>query len=210
MFIRNCLTGIEELVTLKKEDTIQRAIEAMKRHRLKSIPVIDSENKFVGILSKEGLFELLEQDTAKNIDALLEQSITQAIAKVQPLTLDNKFEETFPLIVRYPFVPIIDENNHFLGIVKRNQITKSLESSFGVGVPGIRLLIGSAEIEGRLEKILELAHNLHLNIITAVTFDAGDHLSRRILLKIEHTAKKEDFQTRLEKHGFKILTVHED
>lgn len=210
MFINNCYTNISDLITLNKSDTVDRAIETLQKHKLKSIPVIDDEKKFVGILSKEHLFELFENGFTGTFENLKKIQIQEAILEIKPLSLENRFEETLPIIVRYPFVPIVDEEKRLLGIVKRKEITKVLESSFGVGVSGIRLLIGTPEMEGRLEKILEIAHHLHLNVITAVAFDAGEKFNRRILLKIQHTSKKENLLHRLDKNGFTILTIHED
>lgn len=210
MFINNCLTTREELVTINVNDSIGQAIHILQKNSLKSVPVVNDENIFIGILSKEGLFELMEKGTVQTYEELQNESVEKATTMIQPLQLTNRFEETLPIIVRYPFVPIIDDEKHLLGIVKRKKITLALESSFGVGISGIRLLIGTAEMEGRLEKILEIAHEMNLNVITAVAFDAGERFNRRVLLKIEYTKKKEKFLKKLEKKGFKILTVHED
>lgn len=210
MFIRNCITDIKDLVTLKQDDKIGSALEALNKNNLKSVPVIDDAQKFVGILSKESLFELFEKGFSGTFEDLKKESISEVVSRINSLTLDSRFEETLPIIVRFPFVPVVDENQQLLGIVKRKEITDALESSFGVGVSGIRILIGTAEMEGRLEKILEITHGLHLNVITAVAFDAKDKFNRRVLLKIERTDEKEELLERLNRHGFKILTVHED
>jgi len=210
MFIRNCISDIRDLVTLKNTDSIGNALKIMEDNNLKSVPVIDENGRFEGILSKEGLFELFERGFNGTYEDLRKEVITEAISRIQPLSLDSKFEETLPIIVRYPFVPIIDEKQILLGIVKRKEITGALESSFGVGVSGIRILIGTAEMEGRLEKILEITHGLHLNVVTAIAFDAQDKFNRRVLLKIEHTEDKGELVERLVKNGFKILTIHED
>lgn len=210
MFIRNCLSEKIDLVTLNKNDTIEHAVSVLQKNNLKSVPVVDDEGKFVGILSKEGMFELFETGLTDTLDNLKKQPIEKAITRIKPLSLDSKFEETLPIIVRFPFVPIVGDNGKLLGIVKRKAITNSLESSFGVGVPGIRVLIGTAEMEGRLGKILEITRNMHLNVITAVAFDAGEHFNRRVLLKTEKSDKKEELLNRLESNGFNILTVHED
>ncbi len=210
MFIRNCITEKRDLVTLTSHDLIGEAVAVLQKHRLKSVPIIDDDDKFIGILSKEGLFELFEQGFEGTYAELEKQPITAAISKITPLKSDNKFEETLPIIVRYPFVPIVDEAYRLLGIVKRKDITNALESSFGVGIPGLRLLIGTPEMEGRLGKILGIVNNLHVNVITAVAFDAGDPFIRRVLLKIKPTNEKIELINRLEKNGFIILAVNED
>lgn len=209
MFIRNCITYVTDLVTLKNNCTVEDAIKILQEKCLKSIPVVDEKGVFLGILSKEGLFELFESGNFKTFDELKNVTIAKAIAKIETLNLDNFFEETLSIIVRYPFVPIVDEKGHLLGIVKRKDITHTLETSFGLKVPGIRILIGVPEMEGRLEKILKYAHNYHINIITALAFDAGERFNRRILLKISFTEQKDKFLKDLEKHGLKVLKIDE-
>jgi len=210
MFIRNCITNVDELITVKENDSIDSALQLLNTNGLKSVPVIKEDGSYVGILSKEKCFEILEANSTISLESLKKLSVSEATDIISPLNLDSRFEETFPLIVRYPFVPIVGENNQFVGIVKRKEITTALESSFGVNISGLRLLIGTAELEGRLEKILEITHQLHLNVITAVAFDAGERLNRRVLLKVKQNNQKEELIHRLEKHGFSILTIHED
>lgn len=211
MFIRNCINETRDLVTLSNKTTIDNALEIMKKNNLKSVPVIDDKGLFIGIFSKEALFEVFEDGFTGTCSDLKKESIESAINyNIKPLFIDSKFEDLLPIIVRFPFVPIVDEERQLLGIVKRKEITRALESSFGVGVPGIRILIGTAEMEGRLEKILEITHQLHLNVITAMAFDAEDRFNRRVLLKIQRTDMLNELTERLEKNGFKILTVHND
>ncbi len=210
MFIRNCITYVEDLVILNDDYIVEDAIKILKDNNLKSIPVIDRNGFFLGILSKESLFELFEKGLFKSYNELKNETIIQAITYIKPLNLNNFFEETLSIIVRYPFVPIVDDENHLLGIVKRKDITHTLETSFGINVPGIRLLIGVPEMEGRLEKILKYAHNYHINVITALAFDAGERFNRRVLLKINFTDQKDKFISDLETHGLKVIKMDED
>jgi len=198
------------LVIIKENDTIGNTLTLLKEHKLKSAPVLNDEGKFVGIISKEVLFEKMEEFPNMSYTEFQSRSVAEIVVPIESLKIDSRFEETLPLIVRYPFVPIADENHLFIGIVKRKSITQVLESAFGVGVIGLRLLIGTPELEGRLEKIMEITHQLHLNVITAMAFDAGDTLTRRVMLKVEPTDQKNELIHRLEKNGFKVLTIHEN
>ncbi len=195
---------------IKETDSIGYTLRVLKENELKSAPVLNSEGKFIGIISKETLFEKVEKNPNMSFVIYKENRVTDVVVPIQTLQIDSRFEETLPLIIRYPFVPIVDEKQMFIGIVKRKSITQTLEAAFGVGVLGLRLLIGTPELEGRLERILDIAHQLHLNVITAMAFDAGETLTRRILLKVEPTDQKNELIRRLERNGFKVLTIHEN
>ena len=60
-----------------------------------------------------------------------------------------------------------------------------------------------------LEQIIECVKPFDVNIITVVTFDAGDAVGRRIMMKIEPTSHTESIRQSLEKKGFRVLDVKE-
>ncbi len=211
MFIKNCLTPYEQLIVLKLNTTVEEAIQIMNTNGLLSLPVADEDRKFTGLLSKSQLFSLWEKGYYKGEwEGFAKLPISKAVQFGVPvLTLEDVFEDTLPIIVRYPFVPIVDDHNKLVGIVKRSEISGSLQSAFGLKVPGIRILLGMVETDGQLDKIIDITHHLNIPIITSITFDAGDTYLRRVLLKVPLNINKEKLLKSLESNGFRILTVHE-
>lgn len=210
MFIKNCLTPLEDLVVLRENTTIDAAMKTMKEHKLLSVPVVNGMNVFSGLLSKNNLFSLWENGEYKgDWEGFEKLTIDKAVQIIPTLKMDDVFENTFPIIVRFPFVPIVDEDNKFLGIVKRSNVSQSLQSAFGMNVPGIRILLGMVETDGQLDKIIDITRQMDIPIITSITFDAGDTYLRRVLLKVPISANKDKLINELDSHGFRILTVHE-
>ncbi|MBA4492793.1 hypothetical protein ACFO25_09125 [Paenactinomyces guangxiensis] len=135
--------------------------------------------------------------------------VIQSLHWVKPLSINANFEETLPVIVRYPFVPIVDEDGFsFLGIVKISDIEAVLEATYGHHVPGARFMLGViVDFPHELEHLLACLKPYNLNIISIVTFDAGDKAIRRILLKIQHSPYTEEIKQKLEEAGFRILSL---
>ncbi len=42
----------KKVYTISAEDTIQKAVDAMSKHQLRRIPVVDKDNKLIGIISQ--------------------------------------------------------------------------------------------------------------------------------------------------------------
>ncbi|MFD2960111.1 hypothetical protein, partial [Klebsiella pneumoniae] len=59
------------------------------------------------------------------------------------------------------------------------------------------------------EQILDAVRAFDVNIISVVTFDAGDAAARRILLKVSPTPHGDSIRQRLEEKGFRVLSMKE-
>lgn len=208
MFIKNCLTGLNELHILKPTATAKESLDYLQSHQLETLPVADESGHFLGICGYNTILKALlnEGKDLQSADQLLVQDCMDA--NIMKLTLDDIFEATLPIIVRYPFVPIVDENNQLLGIVKRGDIELALESMFALRVPGVRLLLASLEIPGEFERIIDTIHKHKHNLIAALSFDAGDRYARRVLVKIDYAEDIQDIMNELEEMGFRILSVN--
>lgn len=207
MFIKNCLTPCERILTVTPDVHLEQVIETLQAHQLHTIPVVDRLNRFLGITGYQHMMKAI----LDNRCSLKEGTVADALEPIRPLTLHSNFEETFPVIVRHPFVPIVDEDRMtFLGIVKISDIENALSSAFGTSIPGIRLLLGVViDMPHQLEHVVDAIKPFDVNIITITTFDAGDPAARRILLKIEPTPHLSAIQQRLVNKGLRVLSVKE-
>ncbi len=211
MFIRNCLTPREEIVTVTPDISLQETLDILQKNGLDSVPVVDDKGLFLGITGYRYIFKALLEEGVQNLETLKDYKVSDALYLIDPITVDSDFEDTFPVIVYHPFVPVVDEDGFtFLGIVKISDIEAVLTTTYGHGIPGVRFLLGVLiDVPHEMEQIMECVKPFDVNIITVVTFDAGDAVGRRILLKIEPTPHTENIRQELEKKGFRVLDVKE-
>lgn len=212
MFIQECLTPAENLTTVVPSDTIATALQIMKDKNLNSLPVVDQDGSFYGSISKRSLFELLETGQFKgDFSEFIQLPLSEGVERQVPrLTIDHIYEDLLPIIVRYPFVPIVDEQNHFLGIIKRKDIELVLESAFGMKVLGTRMVITHYEGKGIMKEIMTLLSNHQANVISCISFDSKHHGVRRILTKFKSDVDPEVIKADLEKHGYVVPYVREN
>ena len=93
-----------------------------------AIPVIDVEDRYVGTIS-EGDFLWYILTHNQNLDGItlksLEHTTVREIlqnGKVNPACIDTTMESLLEKAKRQNFVPVIDDRNVFIGIVKRSDI----------------------------------------------------------------------------------------
>ncbi|GAE37227.1 hypothetical protein JCM9157_4495 [Halalkalibacter akibai JCM 9157] len=174
-----------------------------------SLPVV-ADGTFLGILSKRSILSYYEtQPDTLTLKELHQHNIGPCIDKEAIEFVDLKkshFEDCLPIIVRYPFVPVVD-GEEFVGIIKRSIIEQTLESCFGVGVKGIRILLGVHDSVGTLLGIAKIINKYNVNIISDIGFEADSNYLRRLLIKIEETPKLSKILHDLDKHGYRILEV---
>jgi acetoin utilization protein AcuB len=211
MYLKECLTPLSALSTVYPSDKISKALELMKEKKLYSIPVMDHDGSFYGELSKRSLFELFEKGVFRgSFEEFITLPLAEGVDRTIPrLTLEHLFEDALPIIVRYPFVPIVDEARKFVGIIKRKDMELVLESAFGMGVKGTRMILTHYEGKGILKEIMSVLSSHKANVISCVSFDSRHHGVRRILTKYISNDSDEVIRKELEQRGFVITSLSE-
>lgn len=128
MNVATFLLPKEEVAYLRDNMTLRQGIEKLRRSGFTAIPVIDAEDRYVGVIS-EGDFlwnilihnQSLDKITLKSLEQMTVRDILQN-GKVNPACIDTDMEVLLEKAKRQNFVPVIDDRNVFIGIVKRSDI----------------------------------------------------------------------------------------
>lgn len=127
--------------------SIYEALELMAEYRISGVPVVDEERKLLGILTNRDLrFE-------SNFNNKVENVMTKAPLIIAPkgCTLDDA-EKIFSTN-KVEKLPIVDENNHLVGLItikdlkKRKEYPDANKDSFG------RLRVGAAIGVNQMERV---------------------------------------------------------
>lgn len=108
---------IYDPLTIKPDQTIGEAMAIMKENRIGGIPVVDGDNKLIGIVTNRDLRFQTEFDkpisevmTSKNLVTTRNPDLNMAAE----LLLTNKIEK----------LPVVDENGRLVGLLTYKDITK--------------------------------------------------------------------------------------
>lgn len=110
---------IYDPVTIQIGSTVSDALALMKEYHIGGIPVVDAENRLVGIVTNRDL--RFERNLDKKINEIMTsenlvttEQKTDLIAASQILQ-ENKIEK----------LPVVDKDNHLIGLITYKDITKA-------------------------------------------------------------------------------------
>ena len=110
---------IYDPVTIKRGKTVGDALAIMSEYHIGGIPVVDDENKLVGIVTNRDL--RFQRDEKKLIDEVMtkdnlivthQQTDLEAASQI---LLEHKIEK----------LPVVDDDNHLIGLITYKDITKA-------------------------------------------------------------------------------------
>ncbi len=130
MNIASFLLPKAEVAYLRDDMTLRQGLEKLRRSGFTAIPVIDVEDRYVGVISVGDFLwnilaynETLEDITLKNLEHMTVRDFLQN-GKVKPACIDTAMENLLECAKNQNFVPVIDDRNVFIGIVTRGDIIK--------------------------------------------------------------------------------------
>lgn len=123
------LTLKKDVAYLYDDYSIRQALEKMKHHGYQTIPVIDRQGKYVGTVSEGDFLWYMLDESITDTDGV---SIYDAEdLKLSRILHNNRYvtaritatmQELFEAAEKQNFVPVVDDQGTFIGIVTRKQI----------------------------------------------------------------------------------------
>ena len=130
MNIASFLLPKAEVAYLRDDMTLRQGLEKLRRSGFTAIPVIDMEDRYVGVISVGDFLwnilaynQSLESITLKSLESMTVRDFVQN-GKVRSARIDTAMENLLEQAKNQNFVPVVDERNVFIGIVTRSDIIK--------------------------------------------------------------------------------------
>ena len=158
MLVKNWMSS--PVVTVAADDAVQSAIELMKEHRIKTLPVVQND-RLVGIVTDRDLKRASASDaTSLAVYELLTLLCNIKVKKIMThdvITLHQNLtiEEAASLLRRKRIsgAPVVDDRDQLVGIITKEDLFKVLSSITGVDRRGIQFAF---EVEDRAKAMMEI------------------------------------------------------
>ncbi len=128
---------ISDPVTLSKDHTLAEAKDLMSKYKISGLPVVDSDNKLIGIITnrdvkyQENLSAKVEELMTK--ENLITSDKSTTLEQAKEILLKNRIEK----------LPIVDAENHLVGLITIKDIDNQLEYPFANKDHNGRLIVGA-------------------------------------------------------------------
>lgn len=118
------LTPKREVVALNHHFTIEEAMDVLKEMRYSSVPVIDSKGRYKNSISEGDILWYLKERENCSMKELANTSIRKIKRHhaIQAVSINADMDSLIDLVSVQSFVPVVDDDNVFIGIIKRSDI----------------------------------------------------------------------------------------
>lgn len=118
------LTPKNEVAYVQDDATMRQALEKMEFHRYTAIPILDQEGKYVGTLTEGDLLREIKDEYDLNLREAEDIPIMKVPRrwKMDPVNVGCDIEDLIQAAMRQNFVPVIDDQGVFIGIITRRAI----------------------------------------------------------------------------------------
>ena len=119
------LTPKKEVVWIPKRATMRQALERMEFHHYAAVPVLDEQGHYAGIVTEGDLLWMLKHNTRMSFEDTEHvplADVPRVGRQVKPVRIDAEMEQLYALAAEQNFVPVVDDQEVFIGIVRRSTI----------------------------------------------------------------------------------------
>ncbi len=118
----------KEVICLPLTCTMRQAIEKMEYHRYTAVPIIDYDGKYVGTLTEGDLLWKLKNTAGLSFESAEKIPLQEIERRMEntPVRIDAEIGSLLSLAITQNFVPVVDDNDVFIGIIRRREIIEYL------------------------------------------------------------------------------------
>ena len=162
---------------LTKDHTIQDADDIMGRYRISGVPIVDANNKLIGIITNRDI--KFEKDMSKKIeDVMTKDNLVTAkegvdLEKAQQILKQHKIEK----------LPIVDDEGHLKGLITIKDIEKKIQYPNSAKDKKGRLLCGAAV--GITGDLLDRVKALYEAKVDVIVLDSAHGHSKGVIEAIK-------------------------
>lgn len=120
------LIPADVVANVQTDNNLYHAFLVLTKVKYSKIPVLDHGGHFEGLVSLPLITEQMLSFDQLNTEILLQKRVCDVMeTKVKTVHDVDDVEETLHLMIDNPFVPVVDEQQIFQGIVTRREFMKS-------------------------------------------------------------------------------------
>ncbi|SFS32411.1 CBS domain-containing protein [Marininema halotolerans] len=120
-----------QVVVVEPDWTLERALLVLTRKGYASVPVIDREGKVEGVVSKTNILDYMLTRNDFQFAKLSQSQVKNVMNQNHSGILANSiFSFAFDVLIDRPYIPIIDLENRFEGILTRKVLMEKVTEYF--------------------------------------------------------------------------------
>lgn len=113
-----------EVAYINSTDSVKRALEKMEYYKFSAIPIIDQNGRYKGTITEGDFLWATKNKHNLDLKALENMPIMGVQRRFynEPVSINAKVEDLLSKAMKQNFIPVLDDNEIFIGIVTRKDI----------------------------------------------------------------------------------------
>jgi len=196
----------DDIITITSNTTLQEALDILETENLRALAILDADGQmFRGVIYKMHLYKHLANkgDMTDSVTSLM-RNMTKFI------NVDASFFDLIFALRDLPFISVLDDQHHFLGIITSNRLSEVFENSWTPDVGRYVMTLLTDGDRGSLEKITKIIAR-YTNILSLVTFDPDENIrTTRVVVTLPNAvdeARLSKIIRQLSRRGFHLESL---
>jgi acetoin utilization protein AcuB len=203
---------VKDVITTEKDAKISEVLDLMRYHKIHRIPVVDENDKLVGLITEGMIAGQNSPATSLSIyelNYLLSKTAvkTVMIRKVISIHENDLMEEAAEKLLKHDIgcLPVINEDGKVVGILTQNDIFKAFLDVLGWNKETSRLIISTPEGVGRLQKMTSIFAQANVNIANLGVYKHDEDNVAYMIVRVDGQNNLDSVIDMLEKEDFHVL-----
>lgn len=120
------LTPKNEVAYIYDDETLRQALEKMEYHKYSAVPIISRQGKYIGTITEGDMLWGIKNQynlSLKDAEKISVSTIRRRLDN-RPVHVDASMEDLIGKALNQNFVPVVDDQKNFIGIITRKDIIK--------------------------------------------------------------------------------------
>ena len=183
MFVSRSM--VSQVITIDKDASIFEAQEKMAANKIRHLPIVDDNNRLIGIVTDRDIRSALpyslikHKPSAEEREALAQRKVKDIMTR-RPKTISPMYTIQDALLMiqkeKVGAFPVVDDEGKLKGILSVRDLLRAFINVMGIGQPGTLLCIEVEEKVGQLKRIVDAITEENISfgsVLVARTWDEG-------------------------------------
>lgn len=120
------LTPKSEVAFIYDDETLRQALEKMEHHKYAAVSIINRMGKYIGTITEGDMLWGIKNQYNLNLRDAEHVSVSSMRRRQdnQPVYVDASMEDLMDKAMNQNFVPVVDDQENFIGIITRKDIIR--------------------------------------------------------------------------------------
>jgi len=190
---------ISEIIpSLKTSDTGQTALNWMEIFRISHLPIVNNQD-FLGLISDADIFDMNQPE---------EPIGNHKLTLFKPYVLtEQHLYEVIGLAARLKLsvIPVLDENNHFKGVITTSDLIKYIAGVSSMDQPGGIIVLEVLERDYSLSQIAQIIEGNSIKVLSMYITSPPESTRLEVTVKVNSSDLSSVIRT-FERYNYEVKT----